>query len=188
MSMTRIERLFHAASVEERFEGITWYPRAKEFSERLARKYDLPVSTVVGIIAVLSPGMAWDRNMAEAEQCCLLRGERFYWGVYSNVREKLRQLLAGADPLEVVSGQKVTAFYRAIMGDTEAVVIDRHAKCAAMGITKQRDKNSAVSQKEYRELSDRYTRVAKKLGVNPRDLQAIIWVHWRNTLSPMTED
>lgn len=185
--MTRIETLYRAATPQEFHEGESWYPSALRFARSLAVRYGVPVHTVVGIIAVLSPGMDWERNKAEAEQCLLTKAGKAHWGVYSSVKPKLLALLSGSDPLEVISGPKVTAFYRAIMGDTEAVVIDRHAKCAALGIRKNRDKNSAVSKKEYRELSARYTKVARKLGVNPRDLQAIIWVHWRNTLSPMSE-
>jgi hypothetical protein len=47
--------------------GLNWYEEAKELAQRIAEEYDIPYTSVIGIIAATSPRESWNSNTALAE-------------------------------------------------------------------------------------------------------------------------
>jgi hypothetical protein len=80
-------------------------------------------------------------------------------------------MVAGIDALK---GPKTHAFARNMYGDTDAVTIDVHMMRAA-GFD-DRDSPTVV---QYRELSVAVRRLARKHKMQPRDMQALIWIKQR---------
>ncbi len=64
------------------------------------------------------------------------------------------------------------AFYRAIMGDEDAVALDRWALYAA-GHRRRRAPDPGPTWRFY---EDAYRRAAKRAGIAARDFQAITWI------------
>lgn len=106
------------ATPEDIYTGRTWYAVANHHAKVLAEKYGLPISATAGIIAALSPGSQWERNLTDAETFCQewrggARGRKLpALGSYgfANV-VKAGRCAAGEDPLSVLGGLKVRAFY-----------------------------------------------------------------------------
>lgn len=84
-----------------------------------------------------------------------------------------------ADPeyaAEYVTGPKVGAFHRAILGDTSALVIDRWATAAGNVFRAQE-----LPEGTRRALDTAYRQLARKVRRNVRDIQAQVWIAVRES-------
>lgn len=163
------------ATPEEVEAGRTWYAEAHALAVELDPSN---VRRAAGIIAVLSPQVSWTRNAIMAREVYVTGTTR---GLGDNVR-KAEAILAGADPDDVVSGQKVSAFY-ANIADPEsspAVTVDRHAYDVARG---RRGTDAARDElslpRIYGAFVAAYERAAHASGLTPLQVQAATWVAWR---------
>ena len=170
-----------ACTNEERERGIRWYREAYLTAALLGDSYHLPLHKVAAIIAVLSPGLAWDQNVVSAHQICAsypgkIRG-------YGRNRRKALRILAGETPESVLRGLKVTAFYRLIRdgGNSTDVCIDGHAANMALGRGKLLIKDSDVTPGQVRLLQAEFQLAARVIGVQPCQLQAATWLAWRSS-------
>lgn len=174
----RICKVYRAATADELAQGIEWYARAR----RIAVELD-PANPerAAGVIAALSPLMPWSRNVELARRAYALGTVTGALG--ANCR-KAQEILDGADPLNVLRGQKVRAFYLTIVNPAhpDAVVVDRHAHDVAWGsITTDSTRGGALSTKKgYAEFCEAYRRAAAILGVTPSQVQAVTWTVHRN--------
>lgn len=173
-----IMRVFRACTDDDIREGMSWYVDARTFAASL----DTDVSRAVGVISVLSPLVGWPRNKTLARQ----HYAGIYGGCLPSSTTKAQRILAGEPVESVVSGVKVTAFYAAIMGDPNAVALDRHAIDVAVGRTlTDRERNSIGSTKRREPIVQAYmnaSRIASRESgtvITPAEIQAIVWVGWR---------
>lgn len=134
------------------------------------------MSRAVGVIAVLSPMVSWPRNKTLARA----HYAGTFGGCLSANSVKAQRILSGEPVESVVSGVKVSAFYAAIMGDTDSVTLDRHAIDVAMGRTLPDSERNAQSGTKRREpIVKAYRSASRITGYSPAELQAIVWVGWR---------
>jgi hypothetical protein len=172
--VARVVELYDSTSEPIREAGRRWYPAAELEVERLAGAAGLGLEGAAGIIAALSPRQHWTVNLAQASRLALAaaRGDleppRVAFGAN---RRKAWQIAAGAEPLEVLGGPKVRSFYRALLGDREAVTVDVWAALAAEGC-----KRRSPEGRRYLELEASYRLAARYCDERPRELQAIIWL------------
>lgn len=172
----RIVRTYERATVGELLEGVAWYEDARNFCGELSETYGVPLETAAGIVAVLSPMTEWSLNKDRAR--LILDGAN---GGMLNAG-KACAIRDGADPATVVSGRKVTAFYRAILGDPDAIVIDRHAFDVAIGHTTDDATRKVLERRgQYELFAEAYNRAAAMIGVDPVVVQAVTWTVHRNT-------
>lgn len=182
-----LRRAYTRATPEDIIEGLTWYQRAHNQCESLATKYGVTTQAACGVMAALSPGSAWERNVADCdtfldEWTHGARGKRLpLVGSYGwrNI-VKASKIAGGQDPLKVLGGPKVRAFYQCIFdpSNSEYVCIDRHAKSAALG-EKLTDKDSVVRPAQYQRFAKHYMQGARNNGILPNQFQAVIWTVWR---------
>lgn len=188
---SNLYKVYNQASPEERDQGLYWYQTAHDDAMQVAVKYGLSADTVAGVIAALSPGLQWGLNIAHARE---LIGAHMACkplpmvGVYGkrNVSKAIA-IIDGSKALDVLplTGPKTRAFFSNIARPlvSEDVTIDRHAKCAAYYMLKDRDKFSLVRVAEYKQLARAYSEVANEAGLLPNQLQAIVWVVWKRLVS-----
>lgn len=214
----QVMKVFRSSTVAERSNGREWYRRARTLAEDLVTLYGTnfagvelykdAVERAAAVIAVLSPRLAWTKNVELAHKVyadmaqirSLTAGDNemlremvtnavaSFPGLKTN-GSKAYALLLGTDPEDVVSGPKVTAFWRTITNpfDPRAVVVDRHALDVAMGkVLDDRQRGIILGRKgAYDALSDLYRRAAKQLTKEtgaewtPAEVQATTWVVWR---------
>lgn len=169
----------------------SWYGEANEQARAYAAMAGLPVRSMVGIIAALSPSTAWERNLslaltlAETGDCA---------HAYGDCIRKARRIRDGADPYEVLGGRKVRSFFRNLLYPhrSGAVTIDRHAFSIALSgvpTTERERRTHTLHESELKRL-DRpgvyamvagcYRAAARRLGVDAHDLQSITWDYWRD--------
>lgn len=162
--------------------ALDWYDDALAFCKELSIAYALPVQVVAAVTAVLSPANTWDHNMAATKLYCEAFGqgqEQPIVGGYGKNRDKAWRILTTQD-VTLVSGIKVTSFYRNIMGYHHDVTVDRHAIRAWLGQESDFNGNGAqFPDSVYERCVDDYRELAQSHDLNPAQAQAAVWVGYR---------
>ena len=202
-AVRRVCAAFRASTPAQRAAGLVWYATAwaaawsiaarvlgdawSELTPAAQREW---AARVAGVIAALSPRCQWSTNVAWAGAVV---AAAWSGGPVPRVHTKAMRrqawaIATGADPLDVLHGPKVRAFWANIVGDPTAVTVDVWAVRAARGdrptVPDGRGRmryadDGRVSVREYRAYADVYVRAARRLGVTPRECQAAVWVHVR---------
>lgn len=174
--VNRVLDEYWRATDEDVEVGLAWYDAA------LAEACALDQADGrrgAGVIAALSPLAPWGKNLARA-RATFERGtaDGLTFGMHTR---KANRILAGEAPLDVLSGPKVRAFFRCIIGDGDVVCIDRHALDIATGrYGTERDRKVLDRAGAYEYVAASYVEAAKWVGMEPRHLQAITWTSHRN--------
>jgi len=198
-----ITAAFRAATDADRAAGFEWYARARGIAEELAVAASggygaaIPESAIrqaTGVLAALSPRLAWPKNVEYARLAYRLRNltrDEFVAAmpVMGDPARKAWRILQGEEPADVVHGNKVRTFYFTIADPTDprAVVVDRHAIDVAYGrVLSDAERGRALRPKgAYDAVSSKYRRaariVSRELGVpwTPSQVQAVTWTYWR---------
>jgi hypothetical protein len=176
--------VWNSANASERAKGEEWYCIAHDACQTIADKHSMPLHAVAGIVAALSPGLEWSRNLAQADAFITSNGQGVY-GVYGRKNTvKARRILEGQDPNAVLSGPKVRAFYACILDPTtDAVVIDSHAWCAGMNRTHGRWNGTVrVTDNRSQWMARNYAHAAQHVNVSPAAFQAVVWLTWKRQM------
>jgi hypothetical protein len=182
------------------FEGKEWYARAHRFGVQLIAAYDITMGQAIGVIAALSPNNKWERNCQDADKLInayLSDHDLSLTKVctYNTNKQKAIDILSldteSLDSEAIVSilnGRKVTAFYRSIMGDPNAVCVDGHAYSVFIGQRIPTTKTPSISASLYETIQRAYCLVADRSfeicghKLTPTQVQAVTWVTYRRML------
>jgi hypothetical protein len=153
-------------------DGMTWYPRARDFCLTL----DENLVKAAAVVAVISANTGWKANQTLARKAYM--GDMAV-GFPDKVK-KVTRIFAGESPETVVSGQKVESFFACILNPDANMpaVIDRHAFDIAVDI-RHGDKARPLGKRAYAEFQACYAEAAALAGISIPQLQAITWVEWR---------
>ena len=152
-------------TVAERESASAWYQSARCHAHGIAIMRDIPFENACAVISAFSPRVQWNRNMVLAWSWCF-GAEVKCLGNSKRAAER-----AARDGISALKGLKTNAFARNISGDTESVTIDAWM-LRPFGL-------KSASVRNYRTLADAIRTVAREVGMNPADLQALIWVRLR---------
>jgi len=183
-SATNIRRVMAMATSADYAEGMAWYSNAHLEALRIVS----PIPEVAaGMVAAMSPGMLWERNIPAAGKVrdvsiddnmrnCAGLGVRWTNGLNKAVR-----ILRGESPDTVLGGRKVRAFYACLVNprDDYAVCVDGHAFAIWSGRRVTLDQTPNLTEKRYETIARAYRKVAKEMNMLPMQVQAITWVVWR---------
>ena len=192
MSSQNIIAVYNLASVADKDQGESWYARALEFAGKLSALYDIEVTTIVGVIASLSPRNRWERNMQDAESMVKAYANG---ATYKDLMQlKVCTFKAGKDKaariltdkiydrfelLETLKGPKLQEFFNCILGDVDDVCIDGHAYSIWVGDRITLVNVPSIGKKLRQSIKADYQSAAQSLGVKPHVVQAITWVTWK---------
>lgn len=125
------------------------------------------------IIALLSPRLAWRANMAAAT--AIIGGGRTTLGLGAQRAKAYRMMAGGKVTWQRMGRQrvKVWSFFRAIMGDPDAVTLDVWA-VRALGVPIS--SGWLDSEGTYDMMAEAYREAARRLGIGAAECQAITWV------------
>jgi hypothetical protein len=171
-----ILKTWRQVSHEDMREGVNWYPAAHEIARDIGKG---DVAKGAGIIAAFSPMIRWDLNVEMARNA-VASGQ--FIGHFKANNEKAFAIWNGAEPLSVLGGNKVRAFYQQIVsaGEYTEPVIDRHSIAVALNrILSDEERKVYARGKRYEAIANAYKEVAGGLGVAVSVLQATTWVNWR---------
>jgi hypothetical protein len=185
--------VWESATDEEREEGMGWYSAARTFAVGLTERYGVTLEQACGVLAAISPRLAWAANMVYADQ--LVRtGDA---PILGSSKAKALRILEG-EPVEsvlrcavcargdtrkhVCFGEKVRSFYACITDpESDAVCVDRHAYDVAVGcVTGEIERKALDRVGVYERVADCYRAAGAILGVSATLVQAVTWVAWRN--------
>ena len=191
ISHGQIIAVYLMASDIERHNGATFYSQAQTISAEIAADCSLSLATVAGVVAALSPNNRWERNIVDARRLCSAyvaggadHAATIKVATFNGNKRKAIAILAGADPLSVLGGLKVRAFYSAIMGE-DAIVVDGHAYAIWRGERIPTSSTPKISPKLYSAIVADYRRAADALSlvigspISAVTVQATTWLVWR---------
>lgn len=195
MTVQNILSIYKLATPAEKAAGIAWYAEAHAAALQMSHDHGLHISTVIGVIAALSPNNKWERNVINADALieAFMRGdavESVKVSTYHTMRDKAWSVLVDqlyySDEVQArLNGQKIKSFYECIMGFSDGICIDGHAlniwRAERHSLTS--DKTN-IGKRLYAEIQADYLQAAESVVYNSRNLtayemQAITWTVWR---------
>lgn len=191
LSHGNILAVFFTATDAEILHGARWYADALQVCSAVSQATGLPLATVAGVTAALSPNNRWARNQADAAAICrafsagtLADAAQIKVATFNGNKQKALRILSGESPLDVLGGLKVRAFYSCVMGD-DAVCIDGHAYAIWLGQYVPTTKTPKISPKLYASIAAAYRQAAETINAvtgcsySAAQVQAITWSVWQ---------
>lgn len=167
MTTNPILALLGRATPAQRDHGADWYPAMRRVCARIARDTGTTTARAASVAAITSPDAQLVTNVRWTYRACT--GERPVGRYPARMVPLVDAVLAGTlPPLVAAQGPKVRPFYRAIMGDTDALVLDRWALRLATGSAELTAANRRAAQAVYAEACE-------ASGLPPSTVQAIAW-------------
>lgn len=165
--VSKLVATYQGAPPDAMQAGTMWYATARGTVQRLSREYGVTRAVAAGVVSALSPRLQWAVNVRAAE---VVLGGDIPRGVFkTSLSKALRITRGGERPLVVLSGPKTRAFYRALMGDDSAAVVDVWVLRAVRWTRK-------VTAKAYARIARALAAAAAVVGVSVAVLQAVAWV------------
>lgn len=168
----------------ERSRGAAWYSDAHDHAASISSILGTDdIRVGAGVIAILSPQVEWSINLEEAYRLALdvadtgMTDDNTYRAFRRNVWRAWHAATEHDHIDEIVSGPKVSAFYRAIAGLSGGPVVDRHATRVATGHT-----FDAVTPRTFHDVQCAYLDAAEALGIDVHTLQATAWLTCKRDL------
>ncbi len=157
--------------VDEKSAALGWYPEARIFVQEAAAEYNYPPAIVAGVMAAFSPRTQWIRNK-RLTLMFLDQPNVRQPGTMEKSQIKAMRILGG-EPANIVfaTSPKCRAFYRACLGDDDAVVVDVWALRAATH-TRVADNPDIF----YSKIELAYRKAARRLRMPPAVVQAMAWI------------
>jgi hypothetical protein len=186
--VNNILSVFKRANAQEITDGQLWYMDARQEAQEIADSHNLALSTVVGVIAALSPTNKWERNVIDANNICaaFVAGE-YQESVkvctYNTMRNKawgiLEQAVTDVDAIAtMLKGPKITDFFLCIMGQ-DTCVIDGHAWGIANAERRNMQDVPNIGKRLRIALQEAYVKAGAQEGLTAYEMQAVTWVAWR---------
>lgn len=180
-SVANVLSVYFSASADNLRKGLSWYLDANSFARQSAEEFGFTVEQTTGVIAALSPMMKWGPNKAQA-LVAFQHGTAMGLGLDPNCVKATRIMNGEGEPLSILGGNKVRAFYSTILDPHgfSIPVIDRHAFDIAVGEVTSEKARGALSRKGmYDAFGAVYVDAAKVAGIGAPQMQAITWMQWR---------
>jgi hypothetical protein len=183
----KLSYVLKTATDQDRLDGAIWYGIGEQICENWSREFDLPKLIVASVVSCLSPACSWIQNLKdartvlEAHSSGVTDSEQVTCSTYGNNVRKAFLILATGNPEHIGNGLKTTSFAMNLAGmwNENAVTIDRHMLGLAVGSRTTLHQKLSVTPKRYRTISSAIKKLAKREGLEPRQVQAILWESFR---------
>jgi hypothetical protein len=175
-SVDNILRVYARSSKQDIAQGTIWYRDANRTATDIANGN---TRMGAGVIAALSPQQQWETNVRMARNAFLRRKAA---GHFPANNAKANAIMRGAEPLSVLGGDKVRAFYANIVNaGGDDVTVDRHSMAVAYSRVLDDYARQRIIERvrSYPQLVGLYRDAARILAMSPAELQAITWLTWR---------
>jgi hypothetical protein len=184
-SVANVIKILNRADETDISEGRVSYFRYNEVLRNLAEHYGAPFPETIAVFAALSPNNDYQGNLRSAAS--VLAGyksgvdpERVRVSTYNHCRDRAFEYLTGARPfLSPERGPKIRSFYLNILNpiDPEPVTIDGHA--VNVWAANRQPLKQVVGGWNYGRVAGDYRAAAKRVGLLPNQVQAIVWFAWK---------
>lgn len=178
--------VYRRATADQISEGKQWYPETKKLIETIAHTHDLYAYLIdhralFQAFSALSPRISFNENVEGFEK--FAKAARYsasiapvVAGVESN-RRKAYAYISGRSTMwiDLKTAPKTARFALNLEGDLSYVTLDVWA-ARVVGFTKH-----DIRGNDYLEIERAYQAVAKIVGFEPAELQAITWIVLRGS-------
>lgn len=175
-----ILRVYHSSESNPELDS-QWYWDAHSIAMKIASDTNTPVYKVAGVIAALSPKVAWKRNVKIAREF-ITTGTTGHTTLFLNKARAVMDAPSITAINGILGGNKIDSFFMNIMFpgvNTGHVTIDRHAISIAVGQALG-ENNLRITRNQYRFFVTCYQISADMLGQTlPQNVQSTTWVAWR---------
>jgi len=188
-----IQKVLDQATAEERAYWSSWYRDASGTVQKYATKHKLPLEIMAGVVAALSPGSRWWRNLQNADKLVTFWQAGIFKSMskldtYPAMLQKAVRILEqyrdhGTFAIEEVSTPKVSVFYNSLVdpvGTQKDLVLDGHAINVARGEKRSLKGLEGPTAEERKGILQAYADVAAANGLDVQGLQALTWFLWKN--------
>lgn len=166
----KIRKLLDRATPAQIVSACQWYNDAQTIAQIVADNMSVSLEIGAAIVSAYSPNCRWSHNVSLAIRHSLGQSPRALPIAMQTAKR------AETEGFNALNGPKTNAFARAISGDNLAVVVDIWI-CRAVQLTKQNgDQLDAPTIRQYREISQAIVRESRRIGLSPRDTQALAWI------------
>lgn len=184
----RILKVYDQADQIDKQEGMLAYERYHATMRIIADFYKFGFCQTVAAFVSLSPNNNWKGNLMST--ISLIEGiqagtnlEEIRTTSYKHCRDRAYQYALGnKDFLMETKGPKIRAFYHNIInpGCKKHITVDGHMFNLWLG-TKMTMKDIAMlrPQPKYRDAEKDFKMAARRLGIIPCQLQAVLWFTWK---------
>ena len=185
---------FKASPADASFD---WYLIANNQLASLALDYkgQFSLQTIAAVTAALSPNNRWERNLIDCKALInayntggLELASSIKCSTYNNNKIKALKILAGGDPLDILGGLKVRAFYdNLLLGDS--VTVDGHAYSIWAGEYIPTTKTPKISPKLYNQIVADYRLATEAVNnilntnFKARQIQSTTWLTLKRLVS-----
>jgi len=170
-AVANIIAVFQSADHSAHVAGTRWYRVARDHAASMATHHNVSLETAAAVIAHTSAGTSWSVNLRAANDV-LGYGDTPEPIYRANVIRALTAVVSDT-PIATLKGLKTRNFALNILGNENAVTIDRWALRVATG---EYDQNALKRVGAYDAMARCYRIAAKRCGVSPSTMQAITWV------------
>jgi hypothetical protein len=183
ISTAHLKQYLNRATSSQWANGKRWYQDAHNTAQVIANDTDLPIETVIGIIAAMSPRLRWNKNIEYARLLCEF-GSAIRLPIFKNSMTKALAIYNGSDPLSILSGPKTRVFYQLILEPSrkDIVCVDTWAARVVLGDANYNWQRVSVRQDNYHRYATPYFEAAQEFDITPSQAQAISWVVIRDTM------
>lgn len=179
--IANMQAVYDMATADELIEGMGWYYMAHVVSVDLVTQFNVTRQQAAGVLAALSPRNKWTNNVANAYTVLGavaqgMKPEDYKVSTTNTNKLKAHAIAAGADPLLVLGGQKVLSFYDNILEphkSTKVTIDSWQMRLAGFS-------HDVPSLREYKLVEEALQDMAHDLALKPMQLQAVLWVTYRN--------
>lgn len=162
--------------------GLNWYDDARQFCKMVSVETNKPFISVCAALAALSPRNKWERNKLDLLALCKNDTSHKY-GTFKAMVNKAMHVLTLTnrnDILEALNGPKICAFFDNIYDEnSQLVTVDFHMHHIAIGHVLPEDERPHLNKSDYDLIQKTIESIAEQQKLRPYELQAILWVTWR---------
>lgn len=183
--VTRFLNVFAQATAFEHREGGDYYQRQHLRMCRRAKETGINLAHICGAFAALSPNNLERTNYIALDRCVEIAQGRAPVATpvpaYGRDKDRALAILQGADPLDILGGPKVRAFFACTLAPaaSEDVCIDGHMYNVWAGTPGVRLNAVRLTAAQYPAITGDCKRAAFRACVAPSAFQAVVWITYK---------
>jgi hypothetical protein len=179
-------RLFDQADEHDYWDGFTYYDRQRSNLESFAEVSGIWAHQIIGAFAALSPNVDESGNYRALASCIAIFLGRLPQSApvigYGPNKAKALAILRGGNVLDILRGQKVTAFYHNTLNpdDPDApVTIDGHMYGAWLSRRVSLKRFADIKPATYLVIANDFRTASKRAQLPTARFQSILWLTWK---------